>query len=184
VQVQFYLRMALLLASAQVILGLTGYALRRYPWPALVVTLLFLWLLVRAATVMRGEVSRAQRKGIPVVPAAAASLVAVLWQLPGLAVLPLWVPDWIWSVWQGWALPVPGVLGRLLGMELNVAPWLWGAWVVEVLLFVGAASRREVRRVRRVAVPKVKAAGDAEWVPARRYTGKNRQRPDEDQEAE
>lgn len=179
VSLRFFLQMALLLASSQIILGLVGYGLAlRFPWVGLLATLLLLWLIVRTASVLRYEIDRARRNRKPVVPAATALVVAFLWQLPGLLVLPLWAPRWAWAVWQGAVLPLPAVVGRLAGTAQSAEPWVWGAYVVEILLFVGLASRSlQVRSVRRRGGVQGPSAGNTEnvaWAPARRYSGPDR----------
>lgn len=178
-QLQLFLLTALLLAAAQAVLGLAGYLLRGLPWVGLLCTLLLLWLIGRIGKVLRQEIARASRRGVPVVPMASACFVAVLWQVPGLLALPLWAPAWEWSVWQGAVLPLPALLSGFLGSPVPVLPWVWGAYGVEILLFVWVAGRPySSRRVRRETSQLARAAGEMEWAPARRYTGKQKRRPD------
>lgn|GEM_PF-1512582 len=176
---RYFLQMALLLAGSQLVLGLAGYGTyQRFPWPGLLATLLLTWLIVRIAAVLRQEIIRARRNRKPVVPLAAALLVAFLWQLPGLLVLPLWAPQWAWSIWQGAALPLQAVVSRLTGADLAPATWVWAAYGVEILLFAVLASRStdpraQVHRARKSR----RTAGsieDVEWAPARRYQGPSR----------
>lgn len=185
---RYFLQMAALLACSQLAMGLVGYGLyQRFPWPGLLLTLVLVWLIVRTATVLRQEIIRARRNRKHVVPLVTACLVAFLWQLPGLLVLPLWAPQWAWSIWQGAVLPVPAVVGRLTGADFAPAAWVWAAYGVEILLFVVQASRSTDPQVLlRRAEKRRPAVGDVEnveWAPARRYQGPSRaSQPAQDEE--
>lgn len=179
VSLRYFLQMATLLACSQLVLGLVGYGVyQRFPWPGLLATLLLVWLIARIASVLRQEIIRARRNRKQVVPLAAALLVAFLWQLPGLLVLPLWAPAWAWSIWQGAVLPLAAVASRLAGAELSPLVWAWAAYGVEILLFAVIASwstdpRAQVRRAQKIRRP-AGGTDNVEWAPARRYTGPGR----------
>lgn len=158
----------LLLFLGQLLLGATGWALVRLsPWAGLPATILLLWLIWRLAVIFRDEVSRALRRGAPILPGRLAFFVALGVQLPGLALLPYWAPYGITAFWQGAFLPVAGILGLLLPAHAQaIASLLWLAAPLEIALFVASALPRKPRRI---VIPPARTPRSAgEWAPARR----------------
>ncbi|HEY3367525.1 MAG TPA: hypothetical protein VGK74_20910 [Symbiobacteriaceae bacterium] len=178
------LQTAFLLVIGQAVFGLIGYLTRSLPWAGLALTVLFIWFVVRTAKVVRGELPRREALRGRAIPFPWGLLAAaVLWQLPTLAAVPFWTPLWASQIWQGALLPVPGSIGLWQPAVAAAAfPWLWLAFLAEIVLFVWVAGRSEPSfMLKPQAVPVKAAPGGAkgEWAPAKQFrSGLGKRRPD------
>lgn len=170
---------AVLLILGQVVLGALGFAVPdRYPWLGLPLLLLFMWLIVRTARVVRQELEGAAKKRQTVVPWRVALSTALIWQVPALigwAVL-AWLPDWVPAVWHGTALPAIDSLDRWIpALGLGATSWVTVAVaVLEAVLFGFIAGRPLApvvtpKAAQEQAHATVAAAASGEWAPARRH---------------
>lgn len=167
---RFLLQTAALLFLGQFLLGaiarmLTGAA----PWAGLPVTLFLLWFIARTATVFREEMAAALRREEAIRPRRLALFVALAAQVPGLALLPSWMPalDWFYLIWQGGALPVAATIAWIWPASASaVREWLWLAAFLEIALFVWVATAPE--RPAPVSTPAPARPAAGEWAPARR----------------
>jgi len=167
---RFLLQTTLLLFLGQLLLGGLGMFLAlNLPWVGLPVTLFLFWLIYRLAKVFRAEAANALKRSEPVQPGRLAFFVGLGAQLPGLLLLPFWAPTWITGVWQGALMPASALVSERWPA---VGEWLWLAFLLELALFVGVASRPvEVPKVYQAASLKAPAG---EWVAARRLADINR----------
>jgi hypothetical protein len=166
---KFLLQTMALLFLGQLLLGWLGWLLvGAAPWAGLPVTLLLVWFLYRLARVFRDEVQQAIRRDEPVQPGRLAVFVALAAQLPSLALLPYWAPEWIVKLWQGAVLPVPATLSMIWAGAGAAVPWLWVSSALEIALFAWVVTAPE-KKVQTYAAPPVKAAA-GDWAPARRVS--------------
>ncbi len=138
------LQMALLLMAGQAVTGLLGYAARSglWIWPGLVLLPLLVWFALRAASVLRTEMAEALKRGEKVVPWRDALIVGLLWQLPALVTLPLWMPPYVSEGWQGVLLPWLGVLELAVpGVFESAEPWIWAVFPLWTALFGWAGGK-------------------------------------------
>ncbi|MGE5675263.1 MAG: hypothetical protein ACM3XM_15545 [Mycobacterium leprae] len=159
-------QIAVLLIIGQALLGALGYFTRSLPYLSLVYTLVFIWLVVRAARAVRPA---PKEKGLGTAGAVAA---AALWQLPAIALLPFWMPELGTQLWQGALYPWVGLVAdRWVGAGLQ--GWLWLAAVPEFLLFVLAAAPAKTRPVQSpapvVAASQLTPEQKENWAAARRH---------------
>lgn len=170
---KFLLQTVALLFLGQALLGGFGWLLvETAPWAGLPVLFFLVWFIRRTSAVFREEMAAASRRGEPVQPGRLAFFVALAAQVPGLALLPYWAPEWILPLWQGAVLPVVATLGLLWPEGGALAlPWLWLAALAEIALFVSTAVAAE-KQVVQSPVPVKPAAG--EWAPARRHSAVER----------
>lgn len=170
---------AVLLAASQLVLGIVGYLVRGIPWLGLLLVLFLCWMIVRTARVLREEMIRAARRGVPLTPWATALFVAVLWQVPVLLCLPYWAPAFGIRIWAGAFLSIPGTLQLIPSLSLPADPLLWAAVPAEMALFLWAAGKalavRTMQPQAQVAAARM-PGGNAEWVPARRHKDVPRRR--------
>lgn len=171
---KFLLQTVLLLCLGQWLLGGLGLlAVGVAPWLGLPLTLLLIWLIRRVAVIFREEAAKADRNGQATAPKRLSFFVALLAQLPGLALLPFWAPATIATLWQGAVLPITASLGLFWPEGAAIAqPWLWLAVILEIGLFVWVATAPEPRHQPQLATPVKPAAGD--WAPARRHADLNK----------
>lgn len=165
---RFLFQTALLLLIGQVLLGGLGWFLVGVaPWAGLPVTLVLVWFLYRVGRIFREELRKAAAAGKVAAPGRLAFFVGLLAQLPGLALLPYWAPDWILSLWQGAVLPFTATLeGLWPAVGPAAGPWLWVAAPLEIGLFAWVAAGPE-RPVKAYSAAPAKAAV-GEWSAARR----------------
>jgi Na+/alanine symporter len=172
---------AFLLLLSQVLLGAVGRILSG--WWGLPVLILQVWLILRIADVLRGEMLQAVRRRVKLVPWHMALWVVLFWQWPSVLFLPRItpIPALIGEVWNGAMFSVAGLVGVFGQTAADaVRSWLWVGVVLEALLFVLVAGRTIVRtpagrRQAEQAARQVAAAGD--WAPARRHKDVAKRRP-------
>jgi len=170
------LQTALLLMVAQAALGAVGYGLSRMPWVGLVITLVWLWFLIRVALVLRGEMDRLLVRRRPVVHGRVALAAAAIWQIPTYLTLPFWAPARFTAIWEGALAPAVTLSARWApGLASDPGRWLWAAFAVNVLIFGLVAGRSQAvvklkpasrPSAASASVPLRQASGD--WVAARR----------------
>ena len=164
----------MLLLLGQILLGAAGFTASAagLPWLGLPLLALFLWLIMRTASVLRGVMEAAEKRREPVVPWKLALFTTLVWQLPALvAVAPWsWVPGWVPGVWHGALLPFKQSLELWApGMATPLSYWLLGGTVLEAALFAVRTGRPIVRPVvPKSAAPAARqAAASGDWAPAR-----------------
>lgn len=167
---KFLIQTMLLLCLGQWLLGGLGWlAVGVTPWLGLPLTLLLIWLIRRLAVIFREEAAKADRNGQATAPKRLSFFVALVAQLPGLALLPFWAPPAFATVWQGAVLPITATLGLLWPEGAALAqPWLWLAVILEMGLFVSVATAPEPRYQPQMTAQVKPEAGD--WAPARRHS--------------
>lgn len=169
------LQALMLLLAGQILLGGAGFAANAagLPWLGLPLLAVWLWLILRTSSVLRGEMEAAERRREPIVPWKLALFTTLLWQLPALvAVAPWsWVPGWVPGVWHGALLPFKQSLELWLpSMATPQSYWLFGGTLAEAAIFAvrtgRPAARPVIPRPAASAAARQVAAG-GEWAPAR-----------------
>jgi len=167
------LQTAVLLMAGQVVLGGIGYLTHeRFFWAGLLLLIVYVWYVVRISKVLRNEIANAQTRMVILTPWRVALGTALVWQIPAVAALPYWAPEWATQIWQGVWLPVTAALGQLWsGVPASVNPWLWTALAVEALLvvLVAAPPRRAPAAPVAKPAPALAQAVSGEWSPAKRH---------------